>query len=176
MIPYLKLGGGILGIIVSFIWLLQLLGSTIYIDGKQAFQLFDGVFSSLNEGSAGFIASILYGFLVVYMLICLVKGNVIFGIKIPYVMSIHPLEVNKTYLNSLLFNTSIMLITSLSIFEMCMITFPNYLKNSYMGTFFSSQVRNLPLFGFLYRDRIYTIAFLALMGLSLIYMVIKICR
>lgn len=34
MIPYLKLGGGILGIIVSFIWLLQLLGSTIYIDGK----------------------------------------------------------------------------------------------------------------------------------------------
>lgn len=76
----------------------------------------DGAFATLNEGSAGFIASILYGFLVVYMLICLVKGNVIFGIKIPYVMSIHPLEVNKTYLNSLLFNTSIMLITSLSIF------------------------------------------------------------
>jgi len=45
-----------------------------------------------------------------------------------------------------------------------------------MGIFFSTKVRNLPLFGFLYRDRIYTIVFLALMGLSLIYMVIKICR
>lgn len=48
MVPYLKLGGGILGIIISFIWLLQLLGSTIFIDGVQAFQLFDAVFSSLN--------------------------------------------------------------------------------------------------------------------------------
>jgi hypothetical protein len=116
LIPYLKLGGGIFGIIISFVWLIQLLGSTIYINGTQAFQFLDGAFTTLNEGTTGFIASILYGFLVIYMLICLIKGNVIFGIKIPYVMSIHPLEVNKTYLNSLLFNTSIMLLTSLSIF------------------------------------------------------------
>jgi len=176
LIPYLKLAGGILSIIISLVWLIQLLGSTIHIDSAQAFQFLDGAFTSLNEGSAGFIASILYGFLVVYMLICLIKGNVIFGIKIPYVMSIHPLEANKTYLNSLLFNTSIMLITSLSIFEMCMITFSNYLLNSFMGTFFTTKVRNLPLFGFLYGDRIYTIVFLALMGLSFLYMAIKICR
>lgn len=116
LIPYLKLGGGIFGIVISFVWLIQLLGSTIYLNGTQAFQFLDGAFASMNEGTTGFIASILYGFLVIYMLICLIKGNVIFGIKIPYVMSIHPLEVNKTYLNSLLFNTSIMLLTSLSIF------------------------------------------------------------
>lgn len=91
LIPYLKLGGGILSVIISFVWFLQLLGSTIYIDEQQAFKLFDGVFASLNEGSGSFIASIIYGFLVVYMLTCLIKGNVIFGIKIPYVMSVHPL-------------------------------------------------------------------------------------
>lgn len=87
----MKLGGGIIGVIISFIWLIQLFGSTIYIDGRQAFEFLDGAFASLNEGTAGFIASILYGFLVVYILICLVKGNVIFGIKIPFIMSIHPL-------------------------------------------------------------------------------------
>lgn len=91
LVPYMKLGGGIIGVIISFIWLIQLFGSTIYIDGRKAFELLDGAFASLNEGTAGFIASILYGFLVVYMLICLVKGNVIFGIKIPFIMSIHPL-------------------------------------------------------------------------------------
>ncbi len=136
----------------------------------------DSAFASLDSGSGGFIASILYGLLVVYMLICLIKGNVIFGIKIPYVMSIHPLEVNKTYLNSMLFNSSIMLITSLSILEMSVITFPNYLKGSYIGSFFMNEVRYLPLFGFLYKDRIYTIVFLAFVGLALIYLAIKICR
>jgi len=70
---------------------LQLFGSTIYINGAPAFKLLDEPFNSLNEGSGAFISSILYGILVIYMLICLIKGNVIFGIKIPYVLSIHPL-------------------------------------------------------------------------------------
>jgi len=37
IVPYMKLGGGVLGVIISLVWLIQLLGSTIYIDGKQAF-------------------------------------------------------------------------------------------------------------------------------------------
>jgi hypothetical protein len=69
-----------------------------------------------------------------------------------------------------------MLITSLSISEMAIITFPNYLRNSYIGYFFANSVKNLPVFGFLYRDRVYTIVFLSLLGLSLLYLLIKIYR
>ncbi len=59
---------------------------------------------------------------------------------------------------------------------MSIIAFPTYIRNSYIGLFFFNQVRNLPLFGFLYNDRIYTIVFLVLVGLSLIVLAIKICR
>ncbi len=162
--------------IISLVWVIQLFGTTVYANGSPSFRLLDGLFASLNQGTGGFIASILYGVLVVYMLICLVKGNIIFGIKIPYVLSIHPLEINKTFLNSLLFNSSIMLITSLSISEMAMIAFPEYLSVSYLGAFFTNEVRNLPVFGFLYRDRIYTIVFLGFVGISLFYLGIKIFR
>ena len=114
--------------------------------------------------------------MIVYMLVCLIKGNIIYGIRIPYVLSIHPLEVNKTYLNSLVFNSSIMLITSLSITEMAMIAFPSYLRVSYLGGFYFNEVRNLPVFGFLFRDRIYTIVLLSFVGASLVYLAVKICR
>lgn len=110
------------------------------------------------------------------MLACLIKGNTIYGIKIPFIMAFHPLEVNKTYLNSLLFNTLMMLLTSLSILEMSIIVFPTYLKNSYMGNLFLFQVIKLPVFGFLYGDRIYTIVFLCMFGLAMLYLAIKKCR
>lgn len=91
IIPYLKLLGGIISLLISIVWVVQLLGTTVYINGRPAFRFLDSIFSDLNTGSAGFIASILYGVMVVYMLICLVKGNIIFGIKIPFILSVHPL-------------------------------------------------------------------------------------
>ncbi len=77
--------------IISLVWVVQLFGTTVYVNKSPVFRLLDGVFNDLNQGSGGFLASIFYGVLMVYMLICLIKGNIIFGIKIPYVLSIHPL-------------------------------------------------------------------------------------
>lgn len=87
----MKLGVGILSVLVSFLWVLQLFGTTVYINGQPAVRVMDALFDVMAEKNVGFISAIFYGVMVVYMLVCLIKGNVIFGIKIPYVLSIHPL-------------------------------------------------------------------------------------
>ena len=55
--------------------------------------------------------------------------------------------------------------------------FPAFLDNTYLGQFFTQKVINkLPLFGFLYGDRIYLIVFLSFVGVALIYLIVRICR
>ncbi len=41
MIPYLKLVGGVISIIISLVWVVQLFGSTIYVNGSPGFKLLD---------------------------------------------------------------------------------------------------------------------------------------
>jgi len=129
---------GIISLLLSLAWLIQLFGNTIHTNSEPILPFLDTIFLNLASGNISFLATILYGLMVLNMLACLIKGNVVFGIKIPYVIAFHPLQVNKTYLNSLLFNTSVMMLTSLSIVEMTMITFPAYLGGSYLGRFFNN--------------------------------------
>ena len=84
----------------------------------------DGWFSSLSMGNAGFVATLLYGILVLYMQICLVKGNCVFGIRIPFLVKVHPMVINKTYMNSMLFNCNLMLLAASAISIQSIWAFP----------------------------------------------------
>ncbi len=54
--------------------------------------------------------------------------------------------------------------------------FPTFLQSSLLGRFFTYQVQgNLPLFGFLYGERIYTIVLLSFVLASLVYLIVRIC-
>ncbi len=88
---------------------------------------------SLSQGSASFIATIIYGVMVLYLQVCLIKGNTIFGIRVPFLIKFHPLILNKTYMNSLLFNCNIMLLASMSTSLLSLWAFPKYLSRSSLG-------------------------------------------
>ena len=170
----MSLGFGILASIISLLWFLQMLGSVGGGEGEVFFSLADGWLSSLSNNGTGFVATLLYGVLVLYMQICLIKGSCVFGIRIPYLLKVHPMVVNKTYMNSLLFNCNLMLLASCAISIQSLWAFPSYFGNgSFLASVYDSEILQLPLFGTFYGKKIYMIAMEALILLVLVLAVGK---
>ena len=57
---------------------------------------------------------------------CLVHGNTTFGFRIPFIVKVHTMEVNDTYMNSMLFNCNLMLLGSSAVTFLSLWCFPNY--------------------------------------------------
>jgi LMBR1 domain-containing protein 1 len=165
---FLALLGGILGGIVSIFWIVQIIGTMLFRNGQPLFLFMDSWLMSLSRGSASFVATILYGLLVLYLQVCLVKGNTVFGIRIPFLVKLHPLLLNKTYMNSLLFNANLMLLASLSTSLLALWAFPTYLQPTYLSYMQTTAFNNLPLFGSFYGNRIPMIALEAVALLALL--------
>ena len=134
IVHIISLIAGIIGVVGTIFWVVQILGTMILKNGSPIFLFMDQWLSNLSLSSAAFMATILYAILVLYLQVCLVKGNTIFGIRIPFVIKIHPLLLNKTYMNSLLFNCNLMLLASMSTTLLALWAFPTYLKASSLAT------------------------------------------
>jgi LMBR1 domain-containing protein 1 len=145
---------GIVGVVASVFWFVQILGTMILKNGSPLFLFMDQWLSSLSASSVAFFATILYALLVLYLQACLAKGNTIFGIRIPFVLKIHPLLLNKTFMNSLLFNANLMLLASLATTLLALWAFPTYLGGSSLGRMSSQGFDQLPLFSAIYGKRI----------------------
>jgi hypothetical protein len=145
--------------VVSLFWFIQLLGAVAGQDGQPLFSFMDAWFASLSNSGAGFVATLLYGVLVLYMQICLIKGSCVFGIRIPYLLKVHPMVVNKTYMNSLLFNCNLMLLASCAISIQSLWAFPTYFdQGSFLALTYQLEILQLPLFGSFYGKKIFMIA------------------
>lgn len=145
---------GCVGVVVSVFWIVQILGTMILKNGSPLFLFMDQWLSSLSSSSVSFLATILYSLLVLYLQACLVKGNTIFGIRIPFVLKIHPLLLNKTFMNSLLFNCNLMLLSSMATSLLAVWAFPTFLAGSALGMISSQGFDQLPLFSAIYGRRI----------------------
>jgi hypothetical protein len=165
--------GGIFAIIGSIFWLVQIFGTMILKNGSPLFLFIDQWLSNLQHGSVSFLGTIIYGVMVLYLQVCLVKGNTIFGIRIPFLIKVHPLIVNKTYMNSLLFNCNLMLLASMSTTLLALWAFPTYLQDSSLSKLSAQAFSNEPLFSGLYGKRIPMIVMEAVILLAVMVMVGK---
>jgi LMBR1 domain-containing protein 1 len=80
-----------------------------------------------------FVATGFYGLFTIYLLWCVQKGNISFGLRIPFITSFHPMKKDETYLNSFLFNINLMLLASLGITQFSVYAFNIYTQSSYLG-------------------------------------------
>jgi LMBR1 domain-containing protein 1 len=142
------------GVVVSLFWVVQILGTMILRNASPLFLFMDQWLSSLSSSSVSFLATILYSLLVLYLQACLVKGNTIFGIRVPFILKIHPLLLNKTFMNSLLFNCNLMLLSSMATSLLAVWAFPTYLAGSSLGMLSNQGFDHLPLFSAIYGNRI----------------------
>jgi len=135
----------------------------------------DHWFSGLTNSGGSFISTILYGILVIYMQICLLRGNMVFGFRVPYLFKIHPMIVNKTYMNAMLFNCNLMLLASCAISFQALWSFPLYFpaNQSYLSLIYYTQILRLPLFGSFYGQKIPLIVMECIVLTVLIFLIVR---
>lgn len=173
----LSLFFGILAAMVSVVWFIQLVGTTINSGGKPLFTFLDTPLVNLqDQPGLGFLSVALYSLLVLYLQGCEVKGNIVFGLRIPFIISFHPMKKDRTFLNSFLFNINVMMLASIATTQLSVIAFPSYLAKSYLGQFFKNQVFLLPFWGWIYSNRIFMAILDVIFLLAIFVMIFQIVR
>ena len=144
----MQLIAGIFCMILTVLWILQIIFYIlIKIDGKP-----------------------LYAFLNV---IITVKGNFKFGLRIMILGAIHPMKKDKTYMNSILFNVLLVMLTSVSVIQFSIRAFGEYTSLTDADIIFNTQIKYLTFYSFFFNYNIFEYGMLIIAVISFIYLI---CR
>lgn len=157
VISYMKLTGGIVGFVFSIIWIVHCF---IYIafrsisQNQQPVALFlNSLLISLGNGT-GYIGSfVLFLLMSLYLLATVVKGALKFGMKL-FCLPIYPLREQDTPLNSLLFNSLIILLSSAAIAHLTFLAFQDYAYASSAVFVFGTQVNYLDIYRYFFSNNV----------------------
>ena len=108
-----------------------------------------------------------------YLLITTVKGNFKFGLRIMILGQIHPMKKDNTYMNSILFNVLLVMLTSVSVIQFSIRAFGEYTSLTDADIIFNTQIKYLTFFSFFFKYNIFEYGLLAIALISLIYLL---CR
>jgi LMBR1 domain-containing protein 1 len=137
---FFKLVGGIIFGGISLSWWIHI---AIYIlPAKPVHPFLNNFFVALTENVPSFplfgvLAFALWSF---HLLFCVVKGNFRLGVRF-LVFKLYPMEVGNTLMNAFLFNTWIILLTSIPAVQFCVEAFPIYTSDTQASVMFGTQVR-----------------------------------
>jgi len=158
---------GIFSVGITLLWILHMILYLVIVPPaspflNQMFIVLDGVFSLFGTAMLG-----LFSF---YLILCVVKGNFKFGVRVPFLFSIHPMKVGGTMMNSFLFNVLLILLSSLTIVHFCTLAFSLLTRFTAASEIFDIGVTNLV--GIKYVYRFYFWFLIILPVLTLIYLAV----
>jgi len=90
-----------------------------------------------------------------------------------FFVSLHPMKVNGTYMNSFLFNLGLILLCSLPIVQFCTIAFSDYARFTNVNQIFGVQVKYLRFFSYFWTTNAFIYAILGMAVLSTGYLLLK---
>eukprot|EP00163_Fabomonas_tropica_P003907 TRINITY_DN13466_c0_g2_i5.p1 TRINITY_DN13466_c0_g2~~TRINITY_DN13466_c0_g2_i5.p1 ORF type:complete len:560 (-),score=152.78 TRINITY_DN13466_c0_g2_i5:3659-5239(-) len=157
---------GFLGFIAAIISLLWFLHIIIFMTIKPAPTPFLNDLFKSSESSFALFGTILYGVFSFYLLWCVIKGNMKFGLRFFWI-AIHPMRLGNTLMNSFLFNVSLVLLCSVAVVQFCAQAFSVYARLTDVSMIFGVQIRYL--MGLKYFWLFYLYALLGMIGLCAIY-------
>lgn len=146
LVPWLQLFGGLFCWVITISWWFQLLFE-IFLQGLAGPYLSD-VFTKLSAAFPLF-GIVAYGIFAFYILVCVIKGSIKFAGRF-FLISIHPLKLNGTMMNSFLFNIGIILICSVSCTQLCTTAFRQFVHSSAISQIFVTQIQYLKFFSYFY--------------------------
>jgi len=118
----------------------------------------------------GLLGVTAYGIFALYLLLCVIKGNFKFGLRVPLFFSIHPMKVNGTMMNAFLFNTMLLLTSTICVLQFCSLCFSLYSRFTTIDVIFNVGVQNLRYIKYFWRY--YYLAFIAFAVVTLIYLLV----
>eukprot|EP01065_Artemidia_motanka_P034706 TRINITY_DN423_c4_g3_i1.p1 TRINITY_DN423_c4_g3~~TRINITY_DN423_c4_g3_i1.p1 ORF type:complete len:514 (+),score=175.22 TRINITY_DN423_c4_g3_i1:116-1657(+) len=164
---WLKLPLGILGSVVSLLWVLHIILHNL--TGVHPF--LNNFFSGL-DGFFPVLGVICYSAFAIWMLWAAVKGCFKLGLNFG-VIQIHPMKVDGTLMSSFLFNTMIVLLVSVVVTQFCAMSFRMYAANTVVDGIFMTYVTNLKGIGFIMQY--FQVAMVIFMGLAAVWLGFKPC-
>mmetsp|Transcript_48649 Transcript_48649/g.103780 ORF Transcript_48649/g.103780 Transcript_48649/m.103780 type:complete len:474 (-) Transcript_48649:106-1527(-) len=159
---------GLIAAAVSILWILHII---LYVLVQPPASLFLNEWFEKMDDIFPLFGTVSYGIFAFYLLFCVVKGCVKIGLRF-FCMQIHPMRIGNTLMNSMMFNTMLILFTSIAIVQFCAISFSNYARLSAADMFFNVQVENTIPFLFFFRNNIFLYAMVVLAFISGVWLAI----
>ena len=157
IVAYLQLIGGVVGFVFSITWLVHCI---IYVcfrsitQNRQPVGLFlNSILIYLNEGNGYIAAFVVFVLISLYLLATVVKGALKYGMKL-FCLPIFPLTERDTPLNSLLFNSLIILLSSAAIAHVMFLAFQDYAYGSSAVFIFGTQVNYLDFYRYFFATNV----------------------
>ena len=175
---YLLIPLGILSIILSLLWLIQFICSYFYIhkDGRPGYPFLSIMLIYFQDHDISFLSFFFFSLLTLYLLFCVIKGNFQFGVRIFCCWAVHPMEKGRTYMNSFLFNISIVLLGSMAVTQFVSDCLCDYVAFTDIDALFNTLIKNLKFFKYFYRNHVFQYIFFGIFVISFIYMIYQLCK
>eukprot|EP01116_Phalansterium_solitarium_P006080 TRINITY_DN18393_c0_g1_i1.p1 TRINITY_DN18393_c0_g1~~TRINITY_DN18393_c0_g1_i1.p1 ORF type:complete len:486 (+),score=22.70 TRINITY_DN18393_c0_g1_i1:154-1611(+) len=140
---WVLLGMGIIGIVLSFMWFIHIIlfmipVPPIYAYLNIGFIDMDNVFGLFGVG--------IYAVFAFYLLAAVIKGCFKFGMRVPFIFTIHPMKYNGTMMNAFLFNAELLLLSSVTVVQFCTAAFSEYNRLTSIDALFNVGVKYLIFF------------------------------
>ncbi|KAI8619637.1 LMBR1-like membrane protein-domain-containing protein [Chytriomyces sp. MP71] len=170
LLQYLGLIGGCVSAVISVIWIIHIaLYMLPNMFGATPYSLFLNDFFG-NVSPIPFIGVFFYAIFSFYLLLCVIKGNSKLGMRIAFI-TIHPLRLGETMMNSLLFNVGVILVSSLAVSQFCTLAFSRYAKYTASGYLFGVQIQKLKGMQYVYLG--FVCAFLGVALMTIAWIIYK---
>ena len=175
---YLLIPLGILSTILSLLWLIQFICSYFYIhkDGRPGYPFLSLMLIYFQDHDISFLSFFFFSLLTLYLLFCVLKGNFQFGVRIFCCWAVHPMEKGKTYMNSFLFNISLVLLGSMAVTQFVSDCLCDYVAFTDIDALFNTLIKNLIFFKYFYRNHVFQYIFFGIFVLSFFYMIYQLCK
>jgi len=165
---------GVISSIFTVLWLIQFCCSYFYIkNGRPGYPFLSYLLIFFQDESVSFLSFFIFALLCLYLLFCLIKGNFKFGVRILCCWSIHPMKKDKTFMNSFIFNVSLILLGSCAITQFCTDCLYDYVSFTDIDSMFNVMIKNLKFFYIFYKYHIFQYIFFGVFVLSFVYLIIR---
>ena len=172
---YLLIPLGILTSILTILWIIQFICSYFYIhkDGRPGYPFLSYLLIFFQDHDVSFLSFAVFSLLTLYLLFCVIKGNFKFGVRIFCCWTVHPMKKGKTYMDSFLFNISLILLGSMAITQFVSDCLSDYVAFTDVDALFNCIIKNLRFFKYFYRYHLFQYLLFIVFVLSLIYLICK---
>jgi len=169
LLYYLMFLFGLISVCLTILWILQIF---LYMF-TQPFPFNPFLNTMLKAMDAAFplFGTVFYGLFAFYLLLCVIKGNFKFGMRVFILFPIHPMRVGGTLMNAFLFNVLLILVCAVSITQFTTQAFSQYTANTAINSLFATAVKNLMGLRYIFLGYIY--ALFCMVFLAGIYFAVK---
>jgi len=164
LIAGFKLLAGIVFFAIAIAWWLHIFLYMTFTDPNNADQpvslFLNKALMYFDDGSGYIMSFFIFAILTLYLLCSVVKGAFKVGMRL-FLLPMHPMKEGDTPINSLLFNSMIVMFSSGAIAQFSYTAFAVYARQSTAQVIFAGQIQYLTFYQYFFVYHVFTFMFLA---------------